>query len=271
MQMIALAEGLRGQALLAHRVKDLLYGESVTIRVEIDPNFKASSLIIPVHILQDIVAARDLLAGSTATALANLATLLGFFGLSGASLYHLFRLLKGRRIEKPEDVPRHLKINIEIDLLIRIYNNPEVQTFLRKVLDPLHQDGIEEFQTIRQGVVIESVHKADLLAADAAELEALTKNEERDLGIEKSAWRRSLAWHLRDGETSFDARIEDEAFWKRIEGGEAFADGDRLRVHLQTTARRTRFGTLKVERIIPEVIEVEHVRRKQMVLFEGNE
>jgi hypothetical protein len=53
MPMEAFAIGLRGQALLIRRVKDLLYGDSVTIRVEIDSDFKTSSLIIPVHILAD--------------------------------------------------------------------------------------------------------------------------------------------------------------------------------------------------------------------------
>jgi len=83
------------------------------------------------------------------------------------------------------------------------------------------------------------------------------------MDIEKSAWRRDLAWHLNDGRISFDAKIEDDKFWKRIAEGEAFAEGDRLRVHLQTTARRTAQGKLKVERKIPSVIDVEHVRSKQ--------
>ena len=115
--------------------------------------------------------------------------------------------------------------------------------------------------------MIEAVTKKDLIAADEAEIEDLTHNEEIELDIEKSAWRRNLAWHFSDGRTSFDARIEDDNFWKRIDGGEAFAEGDRLRVHLQTTARRTNQGKLKVERVIPTVIDVEHVRSKQTKLF----
>ena len=64
-----------------------------------------------------------------------------------------------------------------------------------------------------------------------------------------------------------DAKIEDEAFWSRIDQGEEFAEGDRLKVHLRTTARRNPHGVLKVERRIPTVIEVEHSRRKQAKLF----
>jgi hypothetical protein len=258
MPMLALSAGLRGQALLIERVKELLYGDKVTIKVEVDPEFEASSLIIPVHILSDAIrAAEDLLTGQAFTALVNLITLLGFVGVSGASLYTLFKRLKGRRIEKPEDVPKDLKIDISIELLIRVYNDAEVQMQLRKTLDPLHLDGVEEFQTRRQGKVIQTVSKKDLKAADEAELEDLTKNEEIDLDIQKVSWRRNLAWHFSDGDTSFDAKI---------------ADGDRLKVHLQTTAHRTPYGTLKIQRSIPTVIGVEHVRRsRQTNLFEGEQ
>ncbi len=268
MAMLALGSSLRGQALLIQRVKDLVYGDRISLRVEVDHELEPGSLVVPVHIFADaITAAEHLLAGEAATALANLLQFLGFLGVSGIRIYKLFKRLKGRRIEKPEDIPKDLQIDISIELLIRIYNDPEVQMQLRKTLEPLHQDGIQEFQTRRAGAVIERVSKKDLQAADEAEIEDLTKDEEIELDIEKSAWRRNLAWHFSDGRTSFDAKIEDENFWKRIGQGEAFADGDRLRVHLQTTARRTAFGTLRVERVIPAVIDVEHVRQKQSKLF----
>jgi len=272
MPMLALSAGLRGQALLIQRVKELLYGDTITVKVEIDHEFEAGSLIIPVHILSDAIsAAGQLLTGEATTALVNLITLLGFTGISGVTIYNLFRRLRGRRIERPEDIPKDLKIDIRVELLVRIYNDAEVQVQLRKTIDPLHTDGIEEFHTRRQGMVIERVSKMDLRAADEAELEDLTKNEEIDLDIEKAAWRRNLAWHFNDGRTSFDARIDDEKFWKGIEQGEAFADGDRLRVHLQTTARRTHYGTLRVERRIPTVIDIEHFRRRQAKLFGDEE
>ncbi|HUB00179.1 MAG TPA: hypothetical protein VMA34_17735 [Terracidiphilus sp.] len=268
MPMLSLAAGLRGQALLIERVKDLLYGDSVTISVEVDREFESGSFIVPVHIFIDsVIAAKHLLSGEAATALANLMQFLGFGGISGVTVFHLFRMLKGRRIEKPEDLPQDLKTLLTLAELIRLYNDPEVQSQLRKLLDPLHQDGIEQFQTRRAGRVIESVSKKDLVAADEAEIEDLTRNEEIELDIEKSAWRRNLAWHFSDGCTSFDARIEDDNFWKRIESGEAFAEGDRLRVHLQTTAHRTGQGKLKVERSIPTVIDVEHVRSNQGKLW----
>ncbi len=270
--MLALGTGLRGQALLIQRVKDILYGEDFPVGIEVDTEFEHGSYLVPVHVFSEAVkAAEQLLAGRSVTAITNLLQILGFFGASGVTLYKLFRRLKGRRIEKPDDVPKELSINISVDVLIRIYNDAEVQNQLRQTLAPLRHDGIEEFQTRRDGVVIERISKKDLHAADEAEVQDLTKDEEIDLGIEKVAWRRNLAWHFSDGRTSFDARIEDEQFWKRIEAGEAFSDGDRLRVHLRTTARRKPNGRLTVERLIPTVIEVEHVRTRQPKLFDEDQ
>jgi hypothetical protein len=270
MPMVALGTGLRGQALLIQRVNDILYGEDVLIGIEVGTEFEAGSYLVPVHLFgESLKAAEQLFASQPVTALANLLQILGFFGLSGgATLYGLFRSLKGRRIEKADDIPNDLKVTISVELLIRIYNDPQVQSQLRRTLDPLRHDGIEEFQTRRAGVVIERVSNKDLRAADEAEIKDLTKEEDIDLGIEKVAWRRNLAWHFNDGSTSFDARIEDEQFWKRLEAGEAFSDGDRLRVHLRTIASRKSDGRLTVERQIPTVIDVTHVRSRQSELFD---
>jgi hypothetical protein len=272
MPMLALANGLRGEALLVQRVSDLLYGERVKVQVEVDPSFESGSLIVPIHILSDgLRTAEHLLAGEGFTAFANLLALLGFMGLSASSLYKLFKRLRGRPIEQAEDLTKvlDLELNISVELLLKIYNDKEVQAQLRKTIDPLHHEGIQEFQTRRQGVIITRVTKEDLQSADEAELESLIGDEEIELGIEKAAWRRNLAWHFNDGKTSFDARIDDERFWKRLEEGEPFADGDRLRVHLRTTARRTANGLLRVERRIPTVLSVEHARRNsQRKLFD---
>src|SRR5579859_7468435 len=96
MPMDALGAGLRGQALLAERVSHFVLGETVQTKVHVDPEFKSGSLIIPVHILSDFQDAVRILSGPTATAIANLITFLGFG--SAASLYVIFKALKGRRI-----------------------------------------------------------------------------------------------------------------------------------------------------------------------------
>jgi hypothetical protein len=219
MPMGALGAGLRGQALLIQRVSHLVLGDTAETVVQVDPDFESGSLIVPVHILSDFIqTAEHVLTGPAVTAVDNLITLLGFAGISGASLYAIFRRLKGRRINHPDDIPREitLNLNLTIEHVVQVYNDTEVQTQMRKTVEPLHEPGIEQFQTRRQGLVMETISKSDVQAIDDAELEDFTKDEEVDLGIEKTAWRRDLAWHFSDGSRSFDARIEDVDFWKGI-------------------------------------------------------
>jgi hypothetical protein len=109
MPMDALGVGLRGQALLVQRVSQLVLGETVETRVQVDPDFESGSLIVPVHILSDFAhSAEQLLTGQAVTAIVNLITLLGFTGVSGASLYAIFKRLNGRRIRNADDLPREL-------------------------------------------------------------------------------------------------------------------------------------------------------------------
>jgi len=108
--MLALAEGLRGQALLIDRAKNLLYGESITIRVEVNDEFETGSFIIPVHILfESVKPIEDFLTSPGFTAITNLLGVLGFSIAIPITLYDLFKRLKGRKIEKVEDLPKNLK------------------------------------------------------------------------------------------------------------------------------------------------------------------
>lgn len=137
MPMLSLAAGLRGQALLIERAKDILYGDSVKIRVEVDTDFETGSFIIPVHILIDsLKPIEHFLTGEAFTAPANLMGVLGFS--TGITLFGLFKRLKGRKIEKPEDLPKDLKTQLTLEDIIRLYNDPEIHALLRRVLEPLH-------------------------------------------------------------------------------------------------------------------------------------
>ena len=272
MPMVALAAGLRGQALMIERVGFLMFKGTAVFQVDVDDTFERQSLVAPVHILADgLKVAEGFLDSGGVTAVVNLLTILSFFGVSAVSLYSLFKRLRGRPITNSSDVPPRGNLDISIELLLRIYNDKDVQKHLRQSLEPLRLRGVTEFQTRRNGTVINRVTKADLERADAAELEDLVTDSEIELDIEKVAWRRDLAWHFSDGDSSFDAQIDDDEFWKQIAGGESFSIGDRMRVHLHTTAQRTGRGKLKVTRRIPRVFAIEHVRGRQVKLFPNDQ
>jgi hypothetical protein len=175
-------------------------------------------------------------------------------------------------IDPVADAPllRPVEINIELNRYIRLYNDNDVRSSIRRTLRPLREDGITEFQTRMNGVVIERVTKEDLMAADEAELNEIEEVEERWLDIQKVALVRHLAWHFAGDGATFDAKITDDNLWKKVEEGDRFGAGDRLKVILHTTASRDRNGRLHVEHVITEVLEIEHHRRPVQKSFDDD-
>jgi hypothetical protein len=262
MDLRILSDALGGFAALTERSSQLLYGQMYEHTAELASPLETGSVVIPIQIVSHgLRAAEQFLLSPAVQALANLTSLLGF----GASpiaigLFRVFKEKKGRAIDPATDISvlRVIDIDIEITRYIKLYNDNDVRTSIRRTLRPLREQGIEEFQTRRYGIVIESVTKADLIAADEAQMDEIVGSEEKWLDIQKVALVRHLAWHFAGDGATFDAKIEDEKLWKRVEGGERFGFGDRLRVVLRTAATRDRNGRLHVEYLITEVLDVEH-------------
>jgi hypothetical protein len=260
--LFVLSDGLRGLGRLTNRVSYLMFGSEFDHKIELDESIRRGSIVIPLHIVPDVIEqVETLLSSKGAQALATLMSILGWGIVSASlSLYKLFKRKRGRLITEDDDLARLLEGlgDMERLLLVRIYNDPEVQAALRAVLRPLRVEGIHEFQTRRQDIVIDSVTSGDLRDADEAEVDMIPEIEEKVLDIEKAALVPHLAWHFSDAEKSYDAKIHDVDLWARIAEGERFGLGDRMRVELHTTFSRDGAGRLTVERVIPKVIEVEH-------------
>jgi hypothetical protein len=122
----------------------------------------------------------------------------------------------------------------------------------------------------RNGKIIETVTKADLLAADDAELESIVKEEEKMLDIQKAALVPHLAWHFSDAGFTFDAKIQDPDLWAKVERGDRFGYGDRMHVILKTEATRDSSGSLKRERTIPKVFGIERAKNSQTLIWEDD-
>lgn len=272
MDLRVLSEAIGGFATLTEKSSLLLYGEVYDHRVELAASPETGSVVIPIDIVShamqvvenDVKNIEDFLLSPGIQALANLCTLLGVGAIgTTACLFRMFKEKKGRAIDAAADVSllSKLDVNIEASRFVRLYNNVDIRTSLRRTLRPLREDGIEEFQTRRDSVIVERVTKADLLAADAAEIEDIVEIEEKWLDVQKVALVRHLAWHFASDTLTFDARIDDEQHWMKVEAGERFGAGDRLQVVLKTTASRDRNGRLHVEHRILEVLDIRHQRR----------
>jgi hypothetical protein len=273
--LFVLSDGLRGLGRLTSRVSYLMYGTEFDHRLELDGSILRGSVIVPLHIFSETVQhAENILSSKGAQALAVLMGILGWGVVPTAlSVFKLFKRKQGRQITDGDDLSRVLEgiENIERLLLLRIYNDAEVQAAIRAALKPLRTLGIEEFQTRRRDQIIDSVTSRDLQIADEAEVSAIEDVEEKTLDIEKAALVPHLAWHFSDAGKSFDAKIHDVELWARVASGERFGLGDRMRVELRTTFFRDATGRLNIERIIPHVIEVEHATPTQRDLWSAND
>lgn len=271
MDAILLADGLKGTARFINRVAEMHLGTPNDFVLEVEGEPRAGSLEVFIRFSHSVVEFVDWLGSSKFLAgLAIIATLTGFNPKDGGkSLLSIFKKLKGRFISDAIDIEAALPADLPIDKteLIRIYNDPEVQAAIRAAIRPLRKEGVEKYETRFDGRPVESVAKADVEAADAAEMESIISDEEKVLDIEKASFVPHLAWHFSDQGKSFDARIDDPVLWKEVEAGNRFGYGDRLHVTLHTEAMRESNGRLKLTRTIPKVHKIERRGEDQTSLF----
>jgi hypothetical protein len=268
----ALSESLYGLSNLVRRTGYLLFDHEADFSARLDQPIERGSLVVPIEVVKHgISAAEDfLLHNEHIQALATLCTILGMGVVAPAvSLLRLFRTRAGRKITS-DDLSlllSQMDMDVRLELLVRIYNDSDIQAAIRGMLRPLRERGIEQFQTRRRGRVIETVSKEELFAADAAEMESIVREEERTLDITKAALLPDLAWRFSDGAESFDAKILDPQLWDQVERGERYGHGDKMHVILNTTAKRDQTGRLRRERTIPRVFSVTHATRIQAEIW----
>ena len=271
MDAILLADGLKGTARFINRVAEMHLGTSTDFSLEVEGEPRAGSLEVFIRFSHTVVESVNRIADSKfLTGLAIIATLTGFSLKDvGKSLLSIFKKLRGRPISDATDLEAVLPANLPIDKaeLIRIYNDPEVQAAIRAAVRPLRKEGIDKFETRFDRKTIETMAKADVKAADAAEMEAIESNEEKVLDIEKASFVPHLAWHLSDQGKPFDAKIEDPVLWEEVASGNRFGHGDRLHVTLHTEAERESNGRLKLTRTITKVHKIEKAGEDQDSLF----
>ncbi len=85
-----------------------------------------------------------------------------------------------------------------------------------------------------------------------------SKQENFLLVIETIAFEKTAGWRFSDGDSSFNASLEDEAFLTRIEQGEPFKRGDRLKVNMiveQTQKEKNIITKRKIVKVLEHISE----------------
>lgn len=146
--------------LLTHANKEI-NGDKLEIQLNVKANFKTGCFGIEfVEHLSWVNQIKDMLAGPTATALANASGILGlvgFFGGATVGVIQIYKKLKGKPPVRIEETTDNAKVfyseteYLEVDKrALRLYRSKVIASDIEKMLEPLSKDGIDSFYVVRE-------------------------------------------------------------------------------------------------------------------------
>jgi hypothetical protein len=220
----------------------------------------------------------DLLTSEGSTALVNLQGLV----IGAGGLFALIKHLKGRAAKSQERDPASGRIRItaedgsiiEVDAeVLDLYQKLTIRKKTQQVVAPLNREGVESiaFQEERETTV--TIEASEAPAFETPEPSEVSLGEDQVVPMVVSILSLTFVegnkWRLSDGERTFNAAIEDQAFIDRVDGGiEAFRKGDMLRSQMRISQSQ-REGRLHTEYTVLEVIQ--HIpRQTQLRLDDGS-
>jgi hypothetical protein len=182
------------------------------------------------------------------------------------SLFGFLKWLRGRGVAEREQTPDPGRIRLTTEdgsslevpsEVAQMYDNVRIRRKVREVVHPLHRRGVSRVEFESEDEVTLSIDENDLEGFDAPALDDKTlSDQEIDLMllVVSPAFKEDNKWRFNDGQADFYAPILDGEFLARVEAGEPFRKGDRLRAKVQLI-QLEEDGTLRTERRLVEVYD----------------
>ncbi len=207
----------------------------------------------------------------------EIAEWIGILGGGAGSLIALRQWMRGRKQKSIHETTVEGNDNVVVTVegndnkvvfrqVFFLLKDREVQSAQRRMLSPLEQEGVEEFQVRKGKEVVRSVKKEEISQgyfdpSDDQELSELVgepQTLEAVLVLRAPVFVEGNKWQFFYGDTFIHAVISDQMFMERVfVGGERFGNGDQFKVRLCITQ------VLKDEKIsneyeILKVIDTKH-------------
>lgn len=274
MDVNELAPALIAFAQLVKRTNTLIGNEQeIKIMLKAD-DIRIGSFDVVMQLVSGLLDEAKLFVGWADTSgLTSILQVLGWGYGSTKGIFWLIKEIKGRAIKEVEQKERSSIIclnddsHIEIDnLTLNVYSDYDSRTQIERIIKPLMQNGIDSFElrnpedyTDKEPKI--AIMKSELPNFVAPEAEPNTEElvsvQTMIVKIVSLVFDKKQKWRFSDGEITFWANIEDEAFWNEVDTGErSFSNGDKMKVECQIRQHLDARDNPVTERTVAKVIEV---------------
>ena len=274
-----LAPALLALGTLCDEANALLNGDKAKVSLQVRADFKRGSFDVHLNLIVSLLEqAKNFLLGTPKDA-KDILELLGFYGTAAyGAIKGVTKLAKTVGKRKVRDVKAlgdgtaELLVDTNETLIVdestwRLYRKSTVAIALEHIVEPLHEEGVEEFRVVKDRQPVETIAKADLVA-----FEGIRENIDDPNLVNESTVDRvfevitgsktpGYIWRLSDGSDVITAHINDPNFFEKMERGDEIVSlGDLLHVRIRTVT--TRDGTkLKTVNTVIKVLKHTPVRR----------
>ena len=172
------------------------------------------------------------------------------------------------------DVSGDVNVTINVpEPVDKLYRTPAISDAMPKVFRPLEEDGIDSLAIGERGDWerrITSEEAANALPLNFGDEDIITSFEmEQVLSVYQLTLAGNYVWRFNDGDTTFTAKMADEAFAERVARDGNLTIQDQLRVRIRYVQKRGQDGKLKSERTVLQVIE--HIKPPEQLSFPAGE
>ena len=277
-----LSRALIGISSLFQEANREINNDKTTVKINIKANFKEGSFGIDFDVAYSFFTGlKHIFNSEYVGAILNASDIFKLLFGSGVAgcvgVVQLIKHLKGKKLTKENIQKQDDSIIIKIDdeqfrtiqKVLDLYDNQKIRKALEDMASPVKKEGIDKAFIKHGKEFTDIVDKDSISYFDCPPITKIdmdnTNKYETQVSIVTLSFTKNIKWRFNDGQSSFNARIEDELFWKDIQFSKVnFSKDDILKVLI----RREQYlmeetNKLKINHYIEKILQ--HKKSKKEV------